>query len=96
MAFCLWQAENLVSPGPLSILFFHGCLLAASALVASNYLTRAHKVWQMLGREKTRLLFMEESAGREMRRKLLKGSTTENFPFIYNMPNREMLLYLGG
>ena len=64
---------SLLSPS-MSSLSSHGSLLAVSALAAFKYSTRARRLQQMLGREKARLLFMEEGAGERNEKKTAQGA----------------------
>ena len=83
--FCSWLVRNLVfCPGPLSSLFSHRNLLAASALVAFKCLTSAHKLQQTLGREKAKLLFMEEGAGGRNEKKTAQGVAGQK-PFLLSV-----------
>ena len=69
----------------------HGSLLAASALVAFKYSTRACKMQQMLGREKARLLFMEEGAGERNEKKTTQGVAQQK-PFLLSVTRLRALL----
>ena len=90
--FCSWLVRNLVfCPGPLSSLFSHRNLLAASALVAFKCLTCAHEMQQMLGREKARLLFMEEGAGERNEKKTAQGAARQK-PFLLSVTRLGALL----
>ena len=62
----------------------HGSLLAVSALAAFKYSTRARRLQQMLGREKARLLFMEEGAGERNEKKTTQGVAQQK-PFLLSV-----------
>ena len=67
--------------------------------MAFKYSTRAHRLQQMLGREKARLLFMEEGAGERNEKKTAQGAARQK-PFLLSVtglgPYREVPLSLGG
>ena len=55
-----------------------------SALVAFKYSTYACEMQQMLGREKARLLFMEEGAGERNEKKTAQGVARQK-PFLLSV-----------
>ena len=55
----------------------------ASALVTFKYSTHAREIQQTLGREKARLLFLEEGARERNEKKTAQAAArTETFPLI--------------
>ena len=89
---CPWLCGHLLQTGrrpsilswSTSSLSSHRSLLAARALVAFKCLTSAHKLQQTLGREKAKLLFMEEGAGGRNEKKTAQGVAGQK-PFLLSV-----------